>query len=188
MMFGRNKGAAAVVERIPEGSVGVEIGVWKGDSSELFLERAGHLHLVDPWSIEPYRTSDEFGDFRMYLHRYSRVAGGSSEADFQRYYDSVYESVCKRFDGKSVTIHRCTSAAFFHDFREEADWFYIDGSHSFDGCLSDLEGAWEITTHAIFGDDYGTKPGVTKAVDFFLQDKACLKLDIFGGDQYQIRL
>jgi hypothetical protein len=184
MMFGRNDGTAAVIQRIPIQSVGVEIGVWKGGSSSKFLTRASHLHMVDPWSVGAYKSSDEHGGFNFYLHRYSKMVGGSGEDDFQGYYDKIYEAVVSEFADKPVTIHRCTSADFFAS-SGPVDWVYVDGSHAFDGCLADLYGAWGIASYAIFGDDYGTKVGVTLAVNSFIADTG-LKLDVFGGDQYQI--
>ena len=53
-MSKNNPGASIVAGLIPLGSVGVEIGVWDGDSSVEFLARCSHLHLVDPW---PGRTA-----------------------------------------------------------------------------------------------------------------------------------
>ena len=43
MMFGKNPGTDATWKRIPEYSVGAELGVWKGDSSLKFLKRACHI-------------------------------------------------------------------------------------------------------------------------------------------------
>ena len=54
MMLGKNVGSEETWKRIPFNSVGVEIGVWKGDSSEKFLRKASHLHLVDQWSPIAY--------------------------------------------------------------------------------------------------------------------------------------
>lgn len=187
MMFGNNKGSDAVVKRIPVGSVGVEIGVWKGESSSKFLTRASHLHMVDPWSVDAYRSSDEHGGFRHYLRRYSQLVGGSHEDSFQKYYDSIHDSVVSKFAGEPVSIYRCSSDKFFEGIACTVDWVYVDGSHAFDGCLADLYGARGIATYAIFGDDYGTKEGVTKAVDTFIADTG-LELDVFGKDQYQICL
>ncbi len=184
MMFGKNLGAIETAQRIPKGSVGVEIGVWRGDSSALFLEHCEHLHLVDPWSVVAYEDSDEFGDYEAYLKRYSKLVGSENPADFQRYYDGVYESVRKRFE--RATIHRCTSHVFFSNFSGRADWFYIDGSHSFEGCLHDLESASKVATQFLFGDDYGNKQGVTRAVDTFVEYTG-LQFEVFGN-QYQITL
>ena len=50
MMFGKNPGTDETWKRIPENSVGAELGVWQGESSEKFLKRAKHVHLVDSWS------------------------------------------------------------------------------------------------------------------------------------------
>ena len=40
MMFGTNKTSFATAERIPKNTIGVELGVWKGDTSMLFLQNA----------------------------------------------------------------------------------------------------------------------------------------------------
>lgn len=48
-MSKNNPGASLVAQLIAHGSIGVEIGVWAGDSSAEFLERTARLHLVDPW-------------------------------------------------------------------------------------------------------------------------------------------
>ena len=181
MMFGKNLGAAETAKRIPLGSTGVEIGVWRGDSSALFLERAAHIHLVDPWSVTAYEDSDEFGDYAAYLKRYAALVGSEDPKKFQRYYDEVYESVLQRF--ARATVHRCTSAEFFRRFTGLVDWVYIDGSHSFAGCLADLHSAHRIVRPGgfIFGDDYGNKPGVTAAVLTMMHP-----IEVFGGNQYQI--
>ena len=188
MMFGKNKGAALTAERIPFCSVGVEIGVWRGDSSEWFLRRGGYLHLVDPWSVEPYETSNEFGDYAAYLNRYAKLVGSNNPEAFQSFYDGIYRSVEKRFRDCPVTIHRQTSAEFFAEFRTTVDWVYVDGLHSFDGCLTDLIGALNIVKQggSIFGDDYGNKEGVTGAVDGFVEHSG-LYVDHFEN-QYQIRV
>ena len=51
MMFGTNKTSFATAKRIPKDTVGVELGVWKGDTSLLFLQNAKHLHMVDSLSL-----------------------------------------------------------------------------------------------------------------------------------------
>lgn len=183
MMFGKNLAAAETAKRVPVGSVGVEIGVWRGDSTALFLERASHVHLVDPWSVTAYEDSEEFGDYRAYLKRYAALVGSDDPREFQKYYDRIHRSVCDRFPPELVTIHRCTSDDFFRKFSWQVDWVYVDGSHSFGGCLTDLKNAQRIVKPGglIFGDDYGNKPGVTSAVQEFAET-----FEVFGGNQYQI--
>lgn len=184
MMYGSNTGSDETWKRIPQGSIGVEIGVWKGDSSAKFLKRARHLHLVDSWAVEPYSESDEHGGYRAYLKRYAKLVGSSKPADFDAHYESVYQAVKARFKEDPVTIHRCTSAEFFATFSSSVDWVYVDGSHTFDGCLADLRGAHKIA-RLIFGDDYGNKPEVKRAVDAFVAETG-LQFEPFGLNQYQI--
>jgi hypothetical protein len=161
MMFGENKAVGAVVDRIPRGSIGVEIGVWRGDSSAKFLSKAARLHLVDPWSVGAY------GADPAYLKRYSVLVGSSKPEDFEKYYEDVFRSVCKRFVKNPVIVHRMTSSQFFSIFKDKVDWVYIDGLHTYEGCLADIRGARQILLPGgvIYGDDYGVKPGVTQAVD-----------------------
>jgi hypothetical protein len=161
MMFGKNLSVDAVVARIPKGSIGVEIGVWRGDSAAKFLTKAARLHLVDPWSVSPYQNDPD------YLKRYSVLVGSGTIKDFQQYYEAVFRSVCQRFVNEPVIVHRMTSAQFFAIFRDKVDWVYIDGLHTYEGCLADIHGARQILLPGgvIYGDDYGVKPGVTQAVD-----------------------
>lgn len=191
MMYGENPGTDETSKRIPEGSVGVEIGVWKGQSSEKFLQRAGHLHLVDPWSVGAYKDdSDEFTTRgQTYLRRYAKLVGSQKPADFQKYYDKIYNNVKKKFENKPVTIHRCTSNEFFETFNEQVDWIYIDGRHDCEGVLEDLRSALKLVkpNGFIFGDDYGNKPGVVQAVDQFI-DETSLPFDNFFTNQFEIKI
>lgn len=187
MMRGRNTGSDETWQRIPQGSVGIEIGVWRGDSSEKFLRRAGHLHLVDSWSVTPYETSDEHGDYEAYLDRYAQMVGSRDPEDFQRYYDSIYRKVVNRFRDRAVTIHRASSRDFFRDFQQQVDWVYVDGDHSYQGCLQDLRDSRRVVRAGglILGDDYTNKPGVRRAVDEFVAETG-LQFSNFHGTQYEI--
>lgn len=189
MMLGTNTGSNETWKRIPEGSTGVELGVWKGESSSKFLQRAGHLHLVDPWSAVAYEDSDEFGNYQGYLNRYSKIVGSNKPQDFQKYYDGIAHDVKTKFKDKPVTIHRMTTDEFFGNFEGQVDWVYVDALHSFDGCLSDLRKSLKLVREggSIFGDDYGNKPGVVKAVDAFIAETG-LTLDNFYTTQFEIKV
>lgn len=190
MMFGNNPGAEVTATMIPKGSVGVELGVWMGNSSIKFVERTKHLHLVDAWSTVSYEESDEHGGYEKYLERYSKLTGGKTPKEFQDYYDKVYESVVQRFKGKDVTIHRMTTDEFFASFTEKVDWVYVDASHSYDGVLSDLRNSLNIVKKGgtIFGDDYSYKKyPVLQAVDKFAQETG-KEIDVFYMDQYRIEV
>lgn len=184
MMFGRNKGIDVVLPHLPDQSVGIEVGVWRGDSSEKLLTKARVLHLVDPWSVTAYEESDEFGDYDAYLDRYSKLVGSKDPLDFQKYYDGVYETVVQRFSQSPVYIHRKISVQFFSEYQGMADWIYLDGSHSHEGCLNDLRESVHVAPR-VFGDDYCVKPGVTSAVNQFVEE-AGRSLLYLGDGQYRI--
>lgn len=176
-----NRDSKDIMYLVKRGSVGAEIGVWEANSSAKFLERGvGELHLVDPWSVEPYRESSEHGTYENYLERYKKVTGAANEENFVTYYEQVYNRVKKRFkDNPNVHIHRMTSDAWFESFKGTLDWIYIDGDHSFEGCYRDLINAHKVVKNGglILGDDYQWpfqvhgKEGVTKAVDRFVKEK-----------------
>lgn len=189
MMFGKNIESVRVVDRIQPGTVGVELGVWKGDSSEKFLKKTKHLHLVDAWAPESYEMSKEHGTFEDYLNRYAKLVGSRDPKDFVKYYDKIYEDVRARFLLKPVTIHRMFTKEFFATFTERVDWVYVDAAHDHDGCYFDLENSLKIVKPggSIFGDDYQNKPGVRSAVDAFIRDYD-LVLDNFHGSQFEIKL
>ena len=180
-MFGKNPGTDATWKRIPEYSVGAELGVWKGESSLKFLKRARHIHLVDAWAPQVFDGSNEFGGYQAYLERYSKLTGEATTEGFQRYYDKIYEP---------VTIHRMSTSHWFDTFQEKLDWIYVDASHSYEGCLHDLTRAVEKIKPGgkLFGDDYGPKKlGVRDAVDQFIKNTG-YTLNNFHDDQFEVQL
>ena len=76
------------------------------------------------------------------------------------------------------------------------DWIYVDGDHSYEGCLKDLNNAKEVVKPGgfILGDDYGwpdakwQKKGVTKAVNEFINKNNITNMIRHGMTQYEIRL
>lgn len=197
MMGGKiNKDSKHILNLVKPDTVGAEIGVWWGNTSyHFFMKKPKHLYLVDPWSVEPYKGTTEF-EWDEYLTRYAKVTGSSTEAGFQKYYDKVYEDVHRRFDPyENVTVLRMTSDEFFEGYDGDGlDWIYVDGSHAYEQVLVDLENALKIMKPGglILGDDYKWggrwgKPGVTKAVDEFLE-KHKLKIKRHGDVQFEIRV
>ena len=91
MMFGNNIESKHIVDRIKENSIGVELGVWKGISSEKFAKKTKHLHLVDAWAPESYQVSKEHGTFEDYLERYSKLVGSKNPKDFIFCSKNVYK-------------------------------------------------------------------------------------------------
>lgn len=206
-MFGINPGTDETWKWIPQDSVGIELGVWKGDSTEKFLRRAKYVHAVDAWAPEVYEQSKEFGDYEAYLDRYSKLVGSRNPEEFQKYYDRIYDGVVKRFKDKPVMVWRMNTNEFFEEWNSKenfedavmfdwidddsdlgVDWVYVDASHEYDQVLQDLYNSLRVlnSTGVIFGDDYGgSKVQVTQAVDDFVKDTG-FKFENFYTNQYQI--
>ncbi|MGH2994959.1 MAG: class I SAM-dependent methyltransferase [Gaiellaceae bacterium] len=162
-----------LLRMLPQGSVGAEIGVWKGDFSARILRvvRPARLHLVDPWAFmggEPYREA-----------RY----GGKVALD-QTAMDELYEDVLRRFTrpiaSGVVEVHRCLSAEAASRFPDGYfDWVYVDGNHLYQFVRRDLElFAPKVRSGGLIaGDDYGVagwwEDGVTRAVDEFVASGGC---------------
>lgn len=160
-----------LLDMLPKGSVGAEIGVHLGDFSSQLLEtvQPRELHLIDPWAHEgatEYREAWYGG----------KASGGQSEMDAR------YARVCTRFARETssgrVKIHRGYSAEVLGRFTDAYfDWVYIDGNHLYEFVKQDLELSFAKTRPGghVCGDDYTTggwwDGGVKRAVDEFWQSR-----------------
>jgi len=153
-----------VLSQIPSHAVCAEIGVYKGDFSDLILERKPtRLHLVDPWKFETDIA-------------YAGSWYGGSLGKNQAKMDAIHESVLSRFRSEirsgTVKVHRNSSAdACLHFPDNYFDWIYIDGNHTYEFVKSDLEMFLpKLKPYGLLaGDDYGIsgwwQDGVTRAVN-----------------------
>jgi hypothetical protein len=191
MMYGKNPGTEATWQRIAPFSIGAELGVWRGFSTLKFARNAALVHAVDAWSPVAYENSDEHGDYNAYLERYEKLVGSKDPADFQTFYDHIYTETLNRFNGvPNIQVHRMTTDQWFEKQKLQLDWIYVDASHSYDGCLSDLRKSLKLIKSGgkLYGDDYGkNKQGVTDAVDDFIKETG-LTLNNFYTDQYEIKV
>jgi hypothetical protein len=194
-----NKDSHNLMHVIKPNTVGAEIGVWFGNTSTQFLKKGlKKLYMVDPYSVEPYKENSEM-TYQEYLAKYQPITGEFAEAGFQKYYDKVYGEINSRFKTfKEVEICRMLSDEWFKKYNDvELDWIYIDGDHSYEGCLSDLENGLKAVKSGglILGDDYGwpnnrwNKPGVTKAVNKFINNNNLTEhMFRHGETQFEIRI
>ncbi len=147
---------------VPTGGVCAEIGVWKGAFTERVLRQSKPqaYHLIDPWAFQ--------GDMP------DRWYGGAI-ADGQEYMDAMHDDIQQRFGSlPNVSIHRSPSVNAASEFEDSSfDWVYIDGDHSYEAVLADLEsyapkvkpGGW------LLGDDFlwgGESLPVKRAVEEFV--------------------
>jgi hypothetical protein len=180
----RTTGREQVLSLIPKHGVCAEIGSWKGRFAAAILRAAAptELHLVDPWRFDPSVPD--------------RWYGGSlakSQADM----DAICERVRKRFRASpAVRLCRAPSlegAARFAD--HYFDWVYIDGDHSYEAVLADLN-AWYPKVKPggqLACDDYRWRDdqgrlAVKLAIDDFLASRAGtgLRAEAFGTSQVVI--
>ncbi len=149
---------------MPKNSVGIEIGVWKGEFSGQILKVAEPktLHLVDPWLVSG--ASDRTSEAWYGADRITQAA-----------MDEIHDQVAKRFIRErangQVEIHRTDAKKALGAMEPESvDYVYVDGDHSYEGVSSDLAEALRVTKVGGFicCDDYllgaWWQDGVVRAV------------------------
>lgn len=142
-----------LVSRLPRHSVGVEVGVHKGEFSSFLLKslHPKQLHLIDPWK---YEASDQYDQ-----SWYGGMADGQAELDER--FDLVQKKFQQEIVEEIVVIHRMDSALVLKTFEAESlDWVYIDGNHLYDFVLKDLHASLGKVKKGgiISGDDYHLNP------------------------------
>lgn len=143
-------------------TTGAEIGVLRGDFSQMVLDRwGGKLFLVDAWRHfdSGYEDGDNFEQARQ---------------------DENHDFVVRRFAERNVKIIREESVVASSRFGDgELDWVFIDANHCYEAVKADLYAWWGRVRPGgmVAGHDYLDKHdergefGVKRAVDEFLAGK-----------------
>ncbi len=136
-------GRDVLLLHMPKGGSGVEIGVWRGEFSQILLDRLQpeQLSLVDPWpapDVAPIVYPGEVAD--------------------QNAADGICASVVAKFGGDPrVRVVRKASLEAAPAFADGSlDWVYVDGLHFVDDVRADLK-AWAPKLKpggVLCGDDY----------------------------------
>jgi hypothetical protein len=176
-------GRSRLLSRLPRHAVCAEIGVWKGEFSELILDVAKprQLHLVDPWLFQP-----------MYPNRWYGGRAAKSQADM----DAIHDGVVGRFRNDSrIILHRKKSVDAASEFGDGSlDWVYIDGDHGFEAVTQDLA-VWSPKLRPggyIAGDDFNWQDekrifSVRRAVMQFADERE-LPIHLVRGNQFLIQI
>lgn len=138
---------------IPEDATsGVEIGVHRGRTSELLLDRRLNLTL---WMVDPW------GDWTSSVHTHEQ---SDQDAFMQETRDRIHRH------GNRAQIIRKESVAAVADVPDGLDFAFIDAEHDYDSVKSDIA-AWWTKCGLLICHDYG-KPewGVTDAVHEFAEE------------------
>lgn len=155
-----------ILSRLPKDTPlkGVEVGVWRGETSFELLSKRPELHLV---LIDPWKTGTPGTDW----HNSSSTMPGRPQEDYDRAFARTksrltYFEVDNRF-----TIHRDESLNVVDQFKDESlDFVFLDGDHSYETVSKEIP-AWLTKVKVggwIGGHDYGNRCGdVKSAVDDF---------------------
>jgi hypothetical protein len=101
--------------------VGAELGVWRGSFSEHILKTMPevHLHSIDPWEV----------------YSQSKI----TTAAHQKNYAQAMARLQPFVDAGRCDVHKARSTDMAAKFADGSlDFVFIDGDHSFDGCVLDL--------------------------------------------------
>jgi hypothetical protein len=148
-----------VLDYLPPNSKGVEIGVWKGEFSKVIFNKLNPstLYLCDPW---------------LFFSEYPDRWYGGTLAQKQQDMDSIYNDVSNLFKNNSnIILIRDTSDNLVNYIDANSlDWTYIDGNHSYEYVLKDLEISYQLIKPGgyITGDDYDEGNDISKAVKEFI--------------------
>lgn len=158
-----------LLEMLPKGSVGAEVGVHVGDFSHRILEVVAprQLYLIDPWEHQEGKEYE--------MAWYGGAAGGG-----QAEMDSRYAFIRQRFERQikagQISICRGYSSEEMEKLDDHSlDWVYIDGNHLYEFVMADLEVAFRKVKRGglVCGDDYTDggwwDGGVKRAVDEYAE-------------------
>ena len=156
-----------MLDTLPKNLVIAELGVFKGEFSEIIIDRCNpkELVLIDLWGEDKIMSGDVDGN------------------NVQKFDGSkLYTLVLDKFSqNKNVVIHKNYTTNALSEYPDDYfDMIYIDADHSYSGCKADLEIAYKKVKHNgyIMGHDYEQnfeksknlyKFGVNQAVNEFCE-------------------
>lgn len=122
-----------LLDMLPKGSVGAEIGVHLGDFSQEIIDiiSPGELHLIDPWE---HLTSS--------IYKTAWYGGGAKggQVEMEERYASIRERFYQCLHANQVKVHRGYSTDILRQFPDQYfDWVYIDGNHLYEYVRKGLE-------------------------------------------------
>lgn len=156
-----------MIRALPHNAVVVEVGVDRGEFSNLILSKTSpaKLHLIDCWE-EHHEALD-----------YPHDCFYANQEQHQSNYELVKSSFADRIASGQVEVHRGYSVPVLETFADASiDWVYLDANHSYEAVSTELEVLRRKVKPGgvIAGHDYIDTPfwkarnfGVVEAVDEF---------------------
>ncbi len=159
------------IEEAQPGDTLVEVGTWFGRSALYMAEKIKasgkdlRFYVVDKW--HRYHENE---------HLFAPDATGP-HAELIRQHGSPFQVFAYFLEQSGLAEYIRVLRMGSEEASSLFPWgrcrmVFIDGDHAFENCLDDLiNWHWAIQDGGIFaGHDYGSWPGVTRAVDAFLKE------------------
>tara|TARA_B100000963_G_scaffold347773_1_gene354501 strand:+ start:2156 stop:2731 length:576 start_codon:yes stop_codon:yes gene_type:complete len=150
-----------IFKLIKKNSVCCEIGVWKGEFSQLIIKKnnPSKLYLIDPWK--------DFGE-GYFDKKHIKYRQENQDQRFNLVNEKLKSNILK----KQVEILKMTSEEALSKLENiKFDFIYVDGNHQYKFVKYDIENYFKLLNDSgyLVGDDYRID-SVKKAVDDFLQN------------------
>jgi hypothetical protein len=112
-----------MIQEFRPGSLGAEIGVYRGDFSHQILTetKVGHLYLVDPWVKQP--------DYKDTINNEDQEA--HHQETLHKVRPFIQQGTCTVFRGFSADLAN-------HSDIPPLDWVFVDAYHAYEAALEDI--------------------------------------------------
>lgn len=175
-----------ILSNLPTATVGIEMGVFKGEFSREILEhvRPRELHLVDVWWTV---FGDHYPDWGAYTDHGTLTTRAA--------YEGVQRIAEPFADTTRVHLHAGDDVIYLDELADHSlDWAYIDSSHQYEHTLRELEALNRTIASDgwIMGHDWCPDPmhrhhAVCQAVLNFCQDRSWRIAILDNHHQWAIR-
>ena len=150
-----------IFKLIKKNSVCCEIGVWKGEFSQLIIKKNNptKLYLIDPWK--------DFGD-DYFDKKHVKYRQENQNLRFNLVNQKLKNNILKN----QVEILKMTSKEALRRLENiKFDFIYVDGNHQYKFVKYDIENYFKLLNESgyLVGDDYRIE-SVKKAVDDFMEN------------------
>ena len=140
----------ALMDWLPKGGRGAEIGVQRGNFAEVLWETCAprKLYLIDAWR---HQTATP----------YAKDKSNVSDAEHEDFLKQVRARFDRQIHAGSIEIIQEWSVAAMETLpRHSLDWIYLDADHTYDGVAADLRAAARILKPGgyLCGHDFGVWP------------------------------
>ena len=166
-----------IFKLIKKNSICCEIGIWKGEFSDLILNKnnPSKLYLVDPWK--------NFGS-----DYFDKKHDKYSQSNQDKRYSLVKEKLKNHIENNTVEILRMTSKEALKKIQHiKFDFIYIDGNHKYEFVKFDLENYYNLLKSGgyLVGDDYRIESIKTAVLEFVNKNK--INNLIIKNDQFVLK-